>query len=93
MLMLNEKEGLPVKLGWFNHLLMYHEQDKPIEFQEQNFPQCTNYPNLKIQPRELHTLETHPFTSSFLQEVVTYDQKLFTDNFLINSFFKNENRR
>ena len=39
----------------------------------------------------MHTFEKHPFTSSLSQEVVTYDQDLFTDNFLFNSFFENEN--
>ena len=88
MLMLNEKEGLPVKLEWFNHLPIYNDEELPIE---SNFPECTNYPLLKIRPRELHAFEKHPFTSSFSQEVVTYDQNLFTDNFLFNTFFKNEN--
>ena len=43
------------------------------------------------QPRELHAFKKSPFTSSLSQEVVTYDQNLFTDNFLFNSFFENEN--
>ena len=59
--------------------------------QEQNFPECTNYPNLKVEPREVHPFEKHLFTSSFLQEVVTYDQNLCADNFLFNLFFKSEN--
>ena len=54
MLMLNEKEGLPVKLEWFNHLLIYNEEDLLIEFKEQNFPQYTNYSNLKVQPIKLY---------------------------------------
>ena len=48
MLMLNKNEGLPVKLEWFNHLPIYNEEDIPIEFKEQNYPQRTNYPNLKV---------------------------------------------
>ena len=83
MLMLHEKEGLPVKLEWFNHLPIYNEEDLPIRFKERTFPECTNYPNLKVEPRELYAFETHSFASYFLQEVVTYDQNLFTDNFLI----------
>ena len=51
MLMLNEKEGLPVKLEWFNHLPIYNKKDLPIEFNEPNFPECINYPNLKVEPR------------------------------------------
>ena len=66
MLMLNEEEGLPVKLKWLNHLPISNEEDIPIEIKEQYFPQCTNYPNLKVQPRELHEFEKHPCTSSFL---------------------------
>ena len=54
MLMLNEREGLPVKLEWFNHLPIYNKEDLPIEFKESNFTECTNYPNLKAQSRELH---------------------------------------
>ena len=82
MLMLNEKEGLPVKLEWFNHLPIYNNEELPIKFKETNFPKCTNYPNVKVESREFSAFEKHPFTSSFLQEVVTYDQNLFTDNFL-----------
>ena len=74
MLMLNEKEGLPVKLEWFNHFPIYNDEELPIEFKEPNFPECTNYPNLKIEPRELYAFEKYPFTRSFLQEVITYDQ-------------------
>ena len=51
---------------------------------EQNFSQCANYPNLKVEPRELHAFKKHLLTSSFSQEVVTY-------KFLFNSFFENEN--
>ena len=91
MLMLNEKEGLPVNLEWFNHLPIYNKEDIPIEFQEQKFPKCTNYPNLKDYSRELCTFEKHPFASFSSQEVVTYDQNLFADNFMFNSFFENEN--
>ena len=90
MLMLNEKEGLPVKCEWFNHLPTYNEEDITIELKQPHFLECINYPNLKGQQRELHAFEKHPFASSFLQEVITYDQNLFTDNFLFNSFFENE---
>ena len=89
--MLNENEGLPIKLEWFNHLLIYNKEELSIEFKEPNFPECTNYPNLKVKPRELPVFEKHQFTSYFLQEVVTYDQTLFTDNFLFHTFFENEN--
>ena len=34
MLMLNQKEGLPVKFEWFDHLPIYNEEDIPIEFKE-----------------------------------------------------------
>ena len=73
------------------HLPIYNDEELPIEFKEPNFPECTNYPNLKVEPRELHVFEKCPFTSSFLQEVLTYDQNLFTDNFLFNTVFENEN--
>ena len=36
-------------------------------------------------------LKKHPFTSSFSQEVVTYDLNLCIDIFLFNSFSENEN--
>ena len=78
-------------MKWFNHLPIYNKKDLPIKFKEPNFAECTNYPNLKVEPRELHAFEKHPFASSFLQEVVTYDQNLFTDNFLFNTCFKNKN--
>ena len=39
MLMLHEKEGLPVKCEWFHHLPIYNKEVIPIEFKEQNFPQ------------------------------------------------------
>ena len=65
MLMLNEKEGLTIKLKWFNHLPISNKEDLPIEFKEPHFPQYTNYPNLNVQLRELHEFEKHPFTSSF----------------------------
>ena len=38
MLMLNEKEGLLVKLEWFNHLPIYNKEDLPIKFKQSNFP-------------------------------------------------------
>ena len=41
--MLNEKEGLPVKLEWFNHLPIYNKEDIPIKFKEPNFPECPNH--------------------------------------------------
>ena len=87
-LMLNEKEGLAVLLEWFNHLPIYNNEELPIKFKEVNFPECTNYSNLKVEPRELHAFEKHPFTSFFMQEVITYDQNLFTDNFLFNTFLR-----
>ena len=65
MLMLNEKEGLPLKLEWFDHLPIYNNEDLAIKFKEPNFSECTNYPNLKVKPRELHAFDMHPFTSSF----------------------------
>ena len=34
MLMQNEKERLPVKLEWFNHLPIFNEWDLPIELKE-----------------------------------------------------------
>ena len=37
MLMLNEKDGRPVKLEWFNHLPIYNKEDLPIEFKEAIF--------------------------------------------------------
>ena len=46
MLMLNEKEGLPIELEWFHH-----------QIQKPNFPECTNYPNLKV---ELNMFEKYP---------------------------------
>ena len=66
MLMLNEKEGLSVKLEWFNHLPIYNDEDLAMEFKEQKFPQCMNCPNLNVQPRELHAFEKYPFITSFL---------------------------
>ena len=70
MLMLNEKEGLPMKMECFDHLPIYNKEDLPIKYEEPNVPECTNYPNLKIQPRELHAFEKHPFASFLSQEVV-----------------------
>ena len=43
MLMLNEKEGLPILLEWFNHLLIYNKEDIPIKIKEPNFPECTYF--------------------------------------------------
>ena len=80
MLILNEIQGPPIKLEWFNHLQIYNKEDIPIEFQGQNFPQYTNYPNLNV------AFEKHPFTSSLLQKVVTFDQDLFTYNFCLIHF-------
>ena len=37
MMMLIEKEGLPVKLEWFNHLPIYHNKNLPIEFKNKIF--------------------------------------------------------
>ena len=91
MLVINEKEELPVKLEWFDHLPIYSEKDLPIELKEPNFSECTYYPNLKVEQRVLFEFEMLLLTSSFLQEVVTYDQNLFTDNFSFNTFFENEN--
>ena len=91
MLMLNEKEGIPVKLECFTHLPIYNRKDLPIKFKVPNFPEYTNYPNLKVQPRELHAFEKHPFFNSLSQEVVAYDHNLFTVNFLFHTFFENEN--
>ena len=70
MLMLNEKEGLPVKLEWFNHFPIYNGKEIPIKFKEQNFPLCTNYPNLKVEPRELDAFKKHPFTTSCDKELI-----------------------
>ena len=74
-----------------NHLPKYNELDIPVEYKKQKSPQCTNNPNLKVQTRKLHAFEKHLFLSSYSQEVVTYDQNLFTGYFLFNLFFKNEN--
>ena len=82
MSMLNKKEGLPVLLEWFNHLPIYNDEELPIKLKEPNFPECTYYLNLKVEPSELYAFEKHPFASSLSQEVVTYDQNLFTFHFL-----------
>ena len=63
--MLNETEAFPVKLGWFNHLPIHNDEDLPIEFKDPNFPECTNYPNIKVEQTELNVFEKYPFTSSF----------------------------
>ena len=78
-------------MEWFYNLPIYNKEGIPIAYQEQNFPQCINYPNLKVQSRELHAFEKHLFTSSFSHEVVTCDQNLFTDDFWFNSFFIKDN--
>ena len=90
MLMLNERRS-SCKIGMFNHLPTYNNEDLPIKFKEPNFPEWTNYLNLKVEPKALHMFEMYPFTSFFLQEDVSYDKNLFTDNFLFDSFFENEN--
>ena len=76
------------KKDYSNHLPIYNNDELTIKFKQPNFPECTNYPNHKIQPRELDAFEKHPFVSSLSQEVVTYDQNLYTDNLLFNTRMK-----
>ena len=90
MLMMNEKEGLPVKSEWFNHLPIYHEKELPMDFKEHDFPVCTNYPNLQVEPRELDAFKTHPFTNTLSQEVVKFDENVLSDCLSFDSFFENE---
>ena len=87
----NEYDSFPVKLQLFNYLPIHNEKEIPIKFHNQNFSQCINYPNLKIEPKDVHAFEKNPWTRSFTQEVVTYDQNLCINNSLFNSFFDNQN--
>ena len=52
ILQLNEKDGLSVKLKWFNHLPIQKEKYVPDELKKENYPYCMNYPLIKVEHKE-----------------------------------------
>ena len=51
-----------------------------------DYPQCINYPFLKVEPKELDQFENNPFTTNFSQEIQKYDE---IDNLSEEDFFDN----
>ena len=69
---MNEKDGLPVELKWFNHLPIHNEKFVPNEFRRENYPYYLSYPLMKVEDNELQKFESNPFASSFTHKVSTY---------------------
>ena len=88
ILQLQENEGLLVDTKWFNHLPISNQKVLPSDFVSYGYPQCINYPFLKVEPKELDDFENNPFTTCFSQDIKKFDgndnvdQQKFFDNIL-----------
>ena len=87
ILQLNEKDGLPVQLKWFNHLPIYNEKDIPNYFNEDKYPTCINYPSIQVDHEEIQQFESNPFASSFAQEISTYEENCNDNDNLFENYF------
>ena len=53
ILQMNEMDGLPVQLKWFNHLPIDNKKCIPDDFKKDNYLYCMNYPLIKVENNEL----------------------------------------
>ena len=84
---LNEKDGLPVHLKWFNHLSIHNKKYIPNEFKKENYPYCMYYPLIKIEDKELQQFGSNPFASSSTQEMSTYAENCNNNDTIFEEYF------
>ena len=63
-LQMNEKDGLPVELKWFNCLPIHNEKYIPDEFKKGKYTYCMNNPLIKVEHKKLQQFERNPLTES-----------------------------
>ena len=87
ILQINEKDGLAVEAKWFNHLLIYDEEDLLTDFVTYDYPQCINYSFLKVESKELDHFENNPFQQISLKKFISMmELTIFLKNIFLKTY-------